>query len=148
MKKGILLLLALALPALVFVFLKRFGKNEFVVPVFHAEVPEWTLHDCPTAAAPLRYKSEQTEDGIRIVTTQSLDTIEFDLRRVEQNIDRNLYRIVAVARDSVRCALLLRDNESDVLIDSAGQIRGYYRIGSREETDRLILELKILLKQY
>ena len=35
-----------------------------------------------------------------------------------------------------------------VLVDSEKRIRGYYSIGSREEVDRLILELQILLSKY
>jgi hypothetical protein len=35
-----------------------------------------------------------------------------------------------------------------VLVDSKKKIRGYYTIGSREEADRLILEMEILLKKY
>ena len=31
-----------------------------------------------------------------------------------------------------------------VLVDAAGRIRGYYNILERKETDRLILELRIL----
>lgn len=148
MKKGVLLLLALALPALVFVFLKRFGRNEFAVPVFHAQAAEWTLSDCPAATIPVRYITSSTGPHVQIVTTRTLDAIALDLRRVEQNISPALYQVVPVVRDSVRCALLLRENDTEVLIDTAGQIRGYYSLGSREETDRLILELKILLKQY
>jgi hypothetical protein len=35
-----------------------------------------------------------------------------------------------------------------VLVDNKKRIRGYYAIGSREETDRLIVEMEILLKKY
>jgi hypothetical protein len=34
-----------------------------------------------------------------------------------------------------------------VLVDNQEQIRGYYDITDREETDRLIVEIKILIAQ-
>jgi len=34
------------------------------------------------------------------------------------------------------------------LIDDQKRIRGYYKIGFRDEMDRLEVELKILLKKY
>ncbi len=46
------------------------------------------------------------------------------------------------------CELVMNDvDDRVVLVDKEEQIRGYYDISDREETDRLILELKILLSQ-
>ena len=46
------------------------------------------------------------------------------------------------------CELVMNDEDSRVvLVDTEERIRGYYDISDREETDRLILELKILLSQ-
>ena len=147
MRKGVLFL-ALVLPALVFVFLKRFGRNEFSVPVFHEQVAEWTVPGCAAGSIPLRVTASQDQRRIRVVTTQPISAIERDLSLLAQNLDSNLFRIIAADRDSVRCHLLLRDTDTEVLLDSAGRVRGYYHVGSREETDRLILEMRILLKQY
>ena len=45
-----------------------------------------------------------------------------------------------------RCELVMTQLDSrTVLVDAFGRIRGYYNIVEREETDRLIAELKILL---
>jgi hypothetical protein len=46
------------------------------------------------------------------------------------------------------CALLLKSPWKVVLIDDQRRIRGYYDPEDRDEMDRLIVELKILLKQY
>jgi hypothetical protein len=148
MKKFIFLSLALILPALVFVFLKRFGKNEFVVPVFHVQAAEWTLAGCPSVEIPLRVTAGFGEPKIRIITTQTEDVSVSSFSRVAENINPELYVVVNTTKDSIRCKLLMRDNDTTVLLDSIGQIRGYYSLTSLEETDRLVLEMKILLKQY
>jgi hypothetical protein len=46
------------------------------------------------------------------------------------------------------CDLLLQKPWTTVLLDDQRRIRGYYDPTSREEVDRLIVELKILLKKY
>lgn len=148
MKKGSLLFLALVLPALIFVFLKRFGRNEFSVPVFHRQAAEWEVPGCMQVKVPLRYPAGNNSAKIRVITTQPPDSLEHEVRLIAQNIDSTAYEIIAVNKDSVRCLYLLRDGDSEVVLDTAGWIRGYYRLASREETDRLILELKILLKHY
>ena len=46
------------------------------------------------------------------------------------------------------CELVMDDADNRVvLVDDAEQIRGYYDITDREDTDRLIVEIKILLAQ-
>lgn len=47
-------------------------------------------------------------------------------------------------RDFVNCELMITGDESLVLVDNEGKIRGYYNGSDGEETDRLILESKIL----
>lgn len=46
------------------------------------------------------------------------------------------------------CVFLLDELNNAVLIDSRKRIVGQYDLTSREDTDRLILELRILLKKY
>ena len=46
------------------------------------------------------------------------------------------------------CDLLLQKPWTTVLLDDQRRIRGYYDPNAREEVDRLIVELKILLKKY
>ncbi len=47
--------------------------------------------------------------------------------------------------DFINCELMITGQESLVLVDQKGVIRGYYDGEDGEETDRLILESKILL---
>jgi len=47
--------------------------------------------------------------------------------------------------NSINCQLMITGNESMVLVDKEGKIRGYYIGSDEEEIDRLILESKILI---
>ena len=47
--------------------------------------------------------------------------------------------------NSINCQLMITGNESIVLVDNEGKIRGYYIGSEEEEIDRLILESKILI---
>lgn len=146
MKKAILLAVALAIPSLVFVFLKQFGRNEFEVPVFHEPVPQWTLPGCSEGRVD---KFSFPGRRVAVLTTrEGQQAVALHLRRLQENFDGREYVIRAVPRDSIRCRVLLRDSDHEVLVDTAGRVRGYYDLMSREETDRLILEMKIVLKKY
>lgn len=46
------------------------------------------------------------------------------------------------------CVFLLNLSDNTVLIDSKKRIRGQYNMTSREDVDRLIMEIKIMLKKY
>jgi hypothetical protein len=47
-----------------------------------------------------------------------------------------------------KCVLLVPAAEDLIAIDKEGKIRGYYTSSDREEVDRLLLEIEILLKKY
>ncbi len=47
-----------------------------------------------------------------------------------------------------KCFLFLEEPNDLILVDSAKRIRGYYQLSSREEVDRLLMELSIMLKRY
>lgn len=46
------------------------------------------------------------------------------------------------------CVFLLKLSDNATLVDRNGGIRGQYNLSDREDADRLILEMKILLKKY
>lgn len=46
------------------------------------------------------------------------------------------------------CVFLLNLSDNTVLIDSKKRIRGQYNTTNREDVDRLIMEIKIMLKKY
>ena len=46
------------------------------------------------------------------------------------------------------CIFFIKKPYNAVLVDEENRIRGYYAVDNREEMDRLILEMQILLKKY
>jgi hypothetical protein len=161
-KKTVFLFLALLLPVGVFLFLKFFGKNRFDVPVlFESELPAAT-HACgvhytlpyrvpDSVAAPLfqandpglillsfspereyqaRLTSEMAAGDLKII--QATDTV---FRAMDFNFVRN-------------CIFLLDAPFDLVLLDRQRRIRGQYTAADRDEVDRLIVELKIILEKY
>jgi len=156
-RKFIYLFLALLLPGLIFVFLRKFGKNEFNIPVYY-ETGVTDAHAlCGTYTAPYRVadtilNSIRTANKPVLVVVDTSAEVRRNLGRIEAELDNSFS--VALPNASVDwtgwldCAFLLSKPWTAVLIDSQGQIRGYYTPGSREEADRLAVELRILLKQY
>ncbi len=162
MKKRIYLFLALLLPALLFVFLKYAGRNEFNIPVYHdkgvVQVPGGCVSSYPSPyVVPDSVRgSDHSEVQVLVFPMAGLD-IDKVRSRIEDEFgaaDVALLEPCKLSADSATCArlkkcvLLVNDPYEAVLIDSKGQIRGYYALQTREEEDRLRVELKILLKKY
>lgn len=157
MKKAILLFLALLLPVAVFVFLKFFGKNEFEVPVLFAD---GVL--TPPAGCTKEYSKPYLLDSGFMSTVRSgtaeLYFIPFAvdpavLNRIgEESSDALvLVKPAVVSQDEVQvrnCTLLMPSDADLALIDKQGRIRGHYNSKKIEEVDRLIMEVKIILKEY
>lgn len=55
---------------------------------------------------------------------------------------------VVSAEQLQECFFLMEHGKNAVLVDSRQRIRGYYDLSSREEIDRLAVEVKIILKKY
>ncbi len=162
-KKWMYLLLALLLPGLIFVFLKYAGSNRFDVPVY--PLPGAALRsDCAgevtgdyvlpdSARGRIEEKGKHTfvilfndrevkpevlaadltdemGPGVKFIYGDTLSTSESGLARWKS------------------CVFLLQPPWQTVLSDPEGRIRGFYDLRSREEVDRLRVELKILLEQY
>jgi len=51
-------------------------------------------------------------------------------------------------RELRECILLMPPRTSVVLLDRQGRIRGYYDGSERDEVDRLIVEIKIIIRNY
>lgn len=171
MKKSIVLVLALLLPVLVFLFLHFFGKNEFEIPIFHQTSSVEILTDCDieytfpyhvtdskisiNGTSVIFFSGEMDADGL----ANSL----FQLSRLKSELKHPLPIFTVdyltrvsegvVALDSMdyvhekNCVFITGENRI-VLIDNASQIRGYYKDASLKEIDRLILESKILFNEY
>lgn len=68
--------------------------------------------------------------------------------KVNLNDSRFILSVESANKVLKHCVFLLEGNNNTVLLDSRRRIRGQYAITDREEADRLILEMKIMLKQY
>lgn len=187
-KKSAFLFLLIALPVLIFLFLKFFGRNEFTIPVYYQKGLGDSLSTPCLDRARQQYvvKDGLVNEGvINIVHFERLDgpvlkTRLEELERVQdvffndaeielttylngssivtkditdynrriQFLD-NFWRINQL--DSLSwanlkyCGMAMSNLDNRVvLVDKQNRIRGYYNIMEREETDRLILELRIL----
>lgn len=158
-KKGILLFLALLLPGLIFVMLKFFGRNQFnVEPLYQTTAPDLEAN-CGNVSLPYHIPDSVLTklplDG------DSLVCIHFNSESGEANAQ--LQRAVdAFAADPVsitssnplthkswkECIFFLREPFDLVLVDKRGVIRGQYIASDRDEMDRMITEITILLKKY
>jgi hypothetical protein len=157
-KKFIYLFLALLLPGLIFVFLRKFGKNEFNIPVYY----ETGVTDAPAACGQLSnsvskwqilyYRVIRTANKPILVVTDSSTDVKRNLSRLKSELNDSFSVVFPESNTRwaswLDCAFLLQKPWTAVLIDAQGQIRGYYSPASREESDRLLVEIRILLKQY
>jgi hypothetical protein len=154
-KKAILLSLALLLPVAVFVFLKFFGKNEFDVPAFYQDGKPPVTSDCSYSYAMPYVIPDSVMVLVRKDENKSLYVVHFsspeNLSRVVENYGSDIDVITdpKLGDPHVRkCVLLMKESQDIILIDDQKRIRGYYTSKDREEIDRLLLELDILLKKY
>jgi len=158
-KKLLILFFALLSPVVIFLFLKSFGKNEFDVPVLHADgsimAPDGCDFDYPTpyrVADTLMLRLGANENDSLYVLY--FDTAPSTIDRVAQEFGTDPVQLIAVAGDDIdrqlirHCALLMPADSSVALLDNRYRIRGYYNGDDRDEADRLMVEIKILLKQY
>lgn len=156
-KKLLYLSAALALPVAVFLFLKFFGRNEFAVePLYQESIP----------AAPCRYEYAVpyvVPDSVRalIAPGDALALIILQAEEGNDEADKLINRLSSLfSQDAVSfhtmdenitlrtCVFFLDDYNSIVLLDGEGRIRGQYQAGSMEEVDRLIVEMKIILRKF
>lgn len=157
-KKALFLFLALLLPVCIFIFLRMFGKNEFDVPAFYQDKAPVVNPSCQYTYQFPYHLADSIVKTLEAKQKNTLYLIHFsDLTsRMEQEITHKEVSFVpgndlAVEGELDRlkkCILILPADEDLVVVDAAGKIRGYYTSTDREEVDRLLLELEILLKKY
>jgi hypothetical protein len=152
-KKVIYLFLALLLPGLTFVFLKKFGKNEFNIPIYHRDGVDST--ECTFAyAAPYLLPDSLWKSGkkpITIFTLSSETEVTENLEGLSGEFDStvlDIFKVDSSKLEVITCVLVLKRPWTTVLVDDKKQIRGYYRPNTLEEIDRLKMEMSILLKRY
>lgn len=160
-KKILLLSLALILPVFIFIFLKIFGRNEFQVPVMHQESTIAPSADCDFQYATPYRVPDSVFTTAGLTGKDSLYVFYFDpvlntaMKRVSVEFAGAPVKVVspdAFPRKDHRflreCLLLMTQGTSVALADHKHRIRGYYNGTDLEEVDRLIVEIKIILKKY
>jgi hypothetical protein len=162
-KKFLLLFLGLVLPVLVFIFLKFFGKNEFDVPLPHADGVKQVPGGCDLDySVPYHVNDSLLRKMQPTATAPLLTLVNFDKETVRLNdIEKKFTRdeVFHVSADKInfgvanldsikRCVLLIEEPATIVLIDNDRNIRGYYNGNDRDELDRLEAEITIILKKY
>ena len=152
-KKPILLFLALLFPVCIFLFLKFFGKNEFDVPALYQQEEPIVPAGCDYSyQIPYRIadslKMSLSRSGIKQIYLVNFSSDK--LVRVTEAYGGDISIIPGTGFSEVTraCAFLMPKESDIVLIDDQGKLRGQYESSDREEIDRLLLELDILLKKY
>jgi hypothetical protein len=157
-KKLVILVLALILPGLIFLFLKFFGSNHFDIPVYHQNGIENLPAGC-RASAKEQYRLPDSlmklirwNHGAALIYTGVSSTELKELSQALENINRaDLQRVnldsagLSQPDETKKCTLFLQEPWNAVLVDNQNRIRGYYSLRSREEFDRLGIEVEILL---
>ena len=161
-KKMIFLILAFLLPIATFIFLKVFGHNEFRVPPLFQD----GIIEAP-AACGYAYSTPYTvPDSIiaqlGIDKRDSLYVIYFDpsvappMRRAAAEYADASVRLIGpsdipanINKTTLQqCAFLMKPGASLVMLDHMRRIRGQYDGSSRDDVDRLLVEIDIILKNY
>ena len=160
--KLLFLTLALLLPVAIFIFLKLFGKNEFDVPVMHQEGKIGAPANCDFVYTTPYQVPDSVIVNLRLKRADSLYVLYFDpslstpMNRISVEFKWAPVTVVAPSAfaggtDITKlkaCVLLMQPPASVTLLDHKNRIRGYYDGSDRDEVDRLIVEMKIILKQY
>ena len=153
------------LPGLIFVFLKYAGRNEFTVPVYYESGTGTLPGDCSTPAlipyvlpdslwkvpGVKQWKANVLVFGkpVSVATeVQAAINDEFGNDVIWITDATNVFADSASRSRWEKCVFILKNPWQAVLFDEVGRIRGYYSMDSREEMDRLRVELKVLLKKY
>jgi hypothetical protein len=157
--KKIILILALLLPIGVFVFLGIFGKNEFSIPVYYESGVDSPALSCdrtyesPYIVSASLLDTMGWKGSTVLIIVDSANSIKSGLTRLNESFHDDVQIIypkgsTGYLDEIYSCDLFLRKPWTAVLLDDQRRIRGYYDPKTREEVDRLLVEMKILLKQY
>lgn len=161
-KKAVFLISALILPVAIFLFLKIFGRNEFQVAPLHQQGSMEAPANCPYQYETPYRVADSLIAKLRLGNSDSLFVLYFDpalatpLKRVSVEYGDAPVKVVppsSLPTDVDRqwlqdCILLLHPPASVALLDHLHRIRGYYDGRDRDEIDRLLVEIDIILKHY
>lgn len=160
--KFIFLVVMLAIPAMIFTFLKFFGDNRFDVEIYYQDGTEGKS-GCMSVEGQFYVADSLLESGSKVhvvlFNSDNEDIEESNFKaRLLDTFDDEIAIVIYVKKQSdgsftllenfeniVSCGFLSDNSEQLVLVDGQRRIRGYY---SREldEIDRLIVETKIVVE--
>lgn len=151
------LLIALALPGLIFIFLKIFGRNHFDIPVYYKDGITDSLNECSGAhqgqyflpdSVLTIFKCKNDVTSLFVddseINSKAVEKLKFSFKDQLQIISLNSLELTRL-KGIKKCTLFLNEPWKAVLVDKQKRIRGYYAFTSLEETDRLNVEVEILL---
>jgi len=167
--KATVLSATLLIPIAIFLFLKFFGDNRFDIPVYYEDGKPDHFKECRADQKEGQYYVQTTGD-IQLPATflflegdksfSGLDVSNIHNRLKEsvgpinhvvfsidstEGISQSKYLDSSAFVQQMRCNFVTDTVNQFILVDSERKIRGYYNT-DREEVDRLIVELKILLE--
>lgn len=158
-KKQIILALAFVLPGLIFLFLKIFGNNHFEIPIYYKDGLTDVPVDCRLTTKGQYYLSDSLLHSVKWKKGTTLwiagaSSSEWkELNHALKNEKPRMVQLInldSLASANVQriknCDLLIKKPWNTVLTDDQKRIRGYYSLSSREELDRLEIEIEILSK--
>lgn len=159
--KAIFLFLALVLPICIFLFLKFFGRNEYDVKPLFWDSPPTADGNCPAVPIPyvvddsIRNQLSFGKDSLVVISFHKDDDIDASnqIKRIRDEVS-NLPVSLLTFSGSDRhlfwknCVFFLKEPTDLVVVDRRGRIRGQYKSADREDVDRLLTELTIILKRY
>lgn len=153
-------MLAFLVPGLIFIFLKIFGNNQFDIPVYYKDGLTDAPTECHLSSKGQYYVSDSVLRQVNwangaalwfsgLTSGEKKELIRVLGSRKPVNLQLvNLDSVDAEGRENVKaCDLLMKKPWNAVLTDEQKRIRGYYSLSTREELDRLEIELEILLKK-
>ena len=173
LKKATVISVVLLLPVLVFLFLKKYGTNEFDLPIYYLEGSP--LVECDHSPGPHTISTEFTSNySLELPVlihfeSRSRNNYSSDLENVLQKY--NEINNITFSQDSLiqaanfvalaskdylnvlNCELVMGEDRylikhiehKYILIDSARQIRGYFKLSDLDDIQRLDMELDIVL---
>jgi len=167
-KKTLYLVLALVLPVSIFVFLKLTGKNQFAIPVYYSSGVDSLSSVCggdyskpylipDSVLKRLNWQKKECSlfllgktNGLELKRLNDVFSLELiGSYSLNDPTKPNNYQLSDADFSRWKnCVFIAKPFVNIVLMDNERRIRGYYSVGSREEMDRLIVEMKILTKQY
>lgn len=162
-RKIFYLVAALAFPIAIFLFLKFFGKNEFAVePLYQESIPSKGCpyaYDLPYAVPDSVRDIIADSNALAVVTLmgkEKADEADKLIRRLESLFKTDPVSFHKMDETTAgdgypvlrECVFLLAADTTVAVIDRDGRIRGQYTPASMEDIDRLIVELKIILKKF